>query len=250
MAARNLRTLYGVTRSLAIYYGDRARRKRMAALYSTFVAPGDLVFDVGAHVGDRIAAFRSLGAHVVAVEPQPALMKTLKLLYGRDRTVSLVGAATGAAAGSATLKLNPANPTVSSASDRFIEAADGAPGWDGQAWRGEMQVPVLTLDALIARHGSPRFVKIDVEGFEAETLRGLATPVPALSFEFTTMFPAGSLEALAECERLGQYRYRASLGESHAFVQTGWVSAQEIRTWLKTLPQEANSGDIYAKRQN
>ena len=43
-----------------------------------FVRPGDLVFDVGAHVGDRIAAFRRLGARVVAVEPQPALVRTLQ----------------------------------------------------------------------------------------------------------------------------------------------------------------------------
>ena len=37
-----------------------------------------------AHVGDRVAAFRSLGARVVAVEPQPALGEDLQLLYRRD----------------------------------------------------------------------------------------------------------------------------------------------------------------------
>ena len=56
---------------------------------------GDLVFDIGAHVGDRIAAFRRLGARVVAVEPQPALVKTLKLLYGRDRAVAIEPVAVG-----------------------------------------------------------------------------------------------------------------------------------------------------------
>jgi len=45
----------------------------MDRLYRRFVQPGDLVFDVGAHVGDRIASFRRLGARVVAIEPQRAM---------------------------------------------------------------------------------------------------------------------------------------------------------------------------------
>ena len=61
-----LRTLRGVLRSLRIYYGGRHNRDAMDRLYARFVKPGDLVFDVGSHVGDRIAAFRRLGARVVA----------------------------------------------------------------------------------------------------------------------------------------------------------------------------------------
>ena len=56
----------------------------MDRLYGHFVRPGDLVFDIGAHVGDRVASFRRLGARVVAVEPQPAMVRALRLLYGRD----------------------------------------------------------------------------------------------------------------------------------------------------------------------
>ena len=59
----------------------------MDRLYGSFVRRGDLVFDVGAHVGDRVASFRRLGARVVAVEPQPALVKVLKLFYGRSADV-------------------------------------------------------------------------------------------------------------------------------------------------------------------
>src|ERR1700751_1922589 len=113
---RRLRTARGVVRSLWIYYGDRDRLAAMDRLYAQFIHAGDLVFDIGAHVGDRIASFRRLGARVVAVEPQPALGRTLKLLYGRDRAVSIEPVAVGRSAGTFNLRLNLDNPTVSTAS--------------------------------------------------------------------------------------------------------------------------------------
>ncbi len=241
------RTLRGVVRSLRIYYGNRERRAAMERLYGTFIRPGDLVFDVGAHVGDRIAAFRRLKARVVAVEPQPALVRTLRLIYGRDRAVAIEPVAVGRSAGEIELKLNIENPTVSTASPEFIAAADGAAGWEGQAWTRSVRVPVTTLDALIARHGVPAFIKIDVEGFEAEALAGLTRAVAALSFEFTTIQRNVALAAIERCRALGYGHYNGALGESQSLVHPQWQNADGIARWLVALPDCANSGDIYAR---
>src|SRR6266853_5591040 len=119
MMLDHVRAARGVIRSLRIYYGDRQRRGALDRHYGRFVAEGDLVFDIGSHVGDRVAAFRRLGARVIAVEPQPALATTLRLLYGRDRTVILEETAVGSRAGITALKLNLDNPTVSTASEAF-----------------------------------------------------------------------------------------------------------------------------------
>src|SRR5947209_5575627 len=129
-----LRTARGVLRSLRIYYGDRRRRAAMDRLYAQFVKPGDLVFDVGAHVGDRIAAFRRLKCRVVACEPNPPLTRTLRLIYGRDRNVTIEPVAIGAAVGEIEMEINVDNPTVSTASRAFVQASHGAPGWEGQVW--------------------------------------------------------------------------------------------------------------------
>ena len=244
--SQSWRTLRGVARSLQIYYGDRSRRAAMERLYRRFVQPGDLVFDIGAHVGDRIAVFRRFGARVVAVEPQPALVKTLKLIYGRDRAVTIEPVAVGRQAAMLDFRLNLDNPTVSTASDAFRLAANGAPGWEGQVWTRTIRVPATTLDALFARYGMPAFIKIDVEGSEAEALAGLTQPSPALSFEFTTIQRGVAADCVDHCARLGYTRYNAMLGESHALVHNDWVSAEEIASWLRALPQSANSGDIYA----
>jgi FkbM family methyltransferase len=241
-----VRAARGVIRSLRIYYGDRRRRGALDRHYARFVGSGDLVFDIGSHVGDRVAAFRRLGARVIAVEPQPALATTLRLFYGRDKAVTVEETAVGRTAGITALKLNLDNPTVSTASEAFIAAAHDAPGWEGQHWIRTVEVPVTTLDALIARHGAPRFIKIDVEGYEAEALAGLSAPVAALSFEFTTIQRDVARACIARCAAIGYGAFEASLGESLAFVHGRKLAADEIGDWLMGLPDCANSGDIYA----
>jgi FkbM family methyltransferase len=241
-----LRTARGVARSLNAYYRNRDRHAAMGRLYRRFVQPGDLVFDVGAHVGDRVAVFRRLGARVVAVEPQPALVRTLKLLHGRDPAVAIEAVALGRATEPIELWVNCDNPTVSTVSPEFIKAAAGAGGWEGQAWTRAVCVAMTTLDCLVARHGTPAFVKIDVEGYESEVLAGLARPVAALSFEFTTIRREIALLALEHCVALGYARFEAALGESQQLVHGSWRSAAEIARWVEALPHKANSGDIYA----
>ena len=239
-------TLIGVARSLRIYYGDRIRRRAMDALHARFLRPGDLAFDIGAHVGDRVASFRRLRARVVAVEPQPALARVLRLLYGWKEGVTIEQVAVGQHEGKIELKLNLPNPTVASASDDFVKAAAGAPGWEAQRWTRTVEVPLTTLDLLIARHGLPRFVKIDVEGFEDEVLAGLSHPLPALSLEFTTIQREVARKAIARLAGLAPYRFNAALGESQRLVHDRPLDAAATTRWLEHLPVEANSGDIYA----
>lgn len=242
---RSIRTARATLRSLRIYYGDRKRELAMDRLYGNFIRSGDLVFDVGAHVGDRVASFRRLGARVVAIEPQRSMVRALRLLHGRDRSVTIEAIAVGAEAGRARMLINSDNPTISSISPAFVEAAQGAPGWETQRWDESADVEVTTLDALIARHGLPAFIKLDVEGFEAEALSGLSQVVHALSFEFTTIQPGVALACIEQCVALGYARFNAAIGESQALIGE-WVEPRQIAGWLSTLPLAANSGDIYA----
>ena len=89
----------GIARSLATYHGIPGRQRRMRRFYSAFLRPGDLAFDVGAHAGNRVRAWRALGARVVAVEPQPDFTRLLRLFFGRDDAVTVLPLALGAAAG-------------------------------------------------------------------------------------------------------------------------------------------------------
>ncbi|OJF12481.1 FkbM family methyltransferase [Couchioplanes caeruleus] len=234
-----------IHRSLDYYYNNAAHDAAMDSFYAEFVRSGDLVFDIGAHVGDRIGSFRRLGGRVVAVEPQPLCIRAIRDIYAGDEDVTLVEAVCGASEGSVRFYVNSTNPTVSTASPDFVKAADGAPGWRDEVWDDELEVTSTTLDALIETYGAPAFVKIDVEGFEDSVLAGLSRTLPALSFEFTTIERASALRCLDQAKSLDFSSFNVSMGETMRMEFEQWVSVEQMAAYVQALPHEANAGDIY-----
>ena len=243
-----MRAWWGLLRSLVIYWRP-GRQGALRELYAQFVGPDDLVFDVGAHLGDRTAAFSALGARVVALEPNPRLLPWLRRLVGGRPGVVIVPRAAGPSTGSASLAVSPGNPTVSTLDRGWTEQIRRTnPGFSRIRWNRQVEVPVTTLDELIREHGEPRFCKVDVEGFEDRVLAGLTRPLEALSVEFV----AGSLGVTVSCvERLADldaYEYNAISGEERRFLFSRWRSSAEALAWLHGGAGGIPSGDLYARR--
>ncbi len=247
--AADLRSLAGVVRSLAIYRARPWRNARLARLYATIIAPGDLAFDIGAHVGNRSRALRRAEARVVALEPQRALHALLARDLGGDEGVTLLRLAAGAAPGEARMAVSKLHPTVSSLTPGFGARMHAAEGFGHVVWDGTETVQVTTLDALAAEHGLPRFVKIDVEGFEAEVLAGLSRPVDWIAFEYLPALPEVAAACVARLARLADYRFNLVRGEAPVFALDAWLGAEAIGAALAGNLAPGRSGDVYARRE-
>ncbi|MET3599700.1 FkbM family methyltransferase [Martelella mangrovi] len=236
----------GLARSLLVYYGQPWRRSALKFFYGQLICPGDLVFDIGAHVGSRTRTLLALDADVVAVEPQPLFADLIERRYGA-RLHGFERVAVGAEEGEVALAISSRHPTVSSISGNFVRTAGGTKGFSSVVWDKTVTVPMTTLDALIDRHGQPYFCKIDVEGAESAILEGLSRALSLVAFEYIPAMPEIAIAAVERLETLGDYRFNRVVGEKHRFVSTHWVSAGEILETIRGLSTDDPSGDIYAR---
>jgi FkbM family methyltransferase len=239
--------LFGMARSIAIYHGIPGRQQRLRRFYSTFVSSGDLVFDIGSHVGNRVRAFAALGCRVIAVEPQPDFARLQRVFFRKSARVTVIEAAVGSTAGRGSLSISERTPTVTTLDAQWRDARGQEPDFSFVRWDARVEVETTTLDALIERFGVPAFVKIDVEGGEPAVLAGLSQPVQAVSFEYLPRALDYAQRCATRLTALGPYTFNWSLGESSRLAEDRWLTAAELMAVLKTPAAQRRPGDVYAR---
>lgn len=193
----------------------------VTSAFCSRLAVGDVCVDVGAHIGYyTLLASGAVGrsGRVYALEPSSRVFRTLSsnLALNASANVTAFNVAAGERAGRGALYEAPGpSPLTSSLSSRMLDAPHGA--------RAEEFVPtdvqVVALDDIVPADDfrRVRVVKIDVEGYEIEVLRGMESLLRAAdriavfvetSPEWTTEDPARFLTEFCKEHRLSPYVLR------------------------------------------
>ncbi|MGA2484299.1 MAG: FkbM family methyltransferase [Candidatus Acidiferrales bacterium] len=238
-AARSLRR---------VLRGPRALRDRrlMRQFFAPLLPPGALVFDVGANVGTLTEVFASLGAKVIAVEPNPDCARHIQLVTERA-AVEVIQAAAGGKAGTAILHVADRRDKMSSLSEEWCEAMRKQSKVHEGIWTREITVPVVTLDALIEKYGMPHYIKIDVEGYEENVLDGLSRQPSLLSFEFNRAYFDTAICCL-EKKLLDRSLFNFTVVDPIRFELPEWVGREALRNKLIALGEEKGLGDVFVRR--
>jgi FkbM family methyltransferase len=226
------------------YWFNFLKGRKERDFFSAFIRRGDLVFDVGANVGDKTAVFASIGARVVAIEPQRSCVAFLKNRFMNNFSVTILETALGSSEGAAELHICEEVPTISTISEKWIEKGRFS---HSHSWNQKDTIPVTTLDALISRFGVPSYIKIDVEGYEEEVMKGLTVTCKCISFEFTKEFLEDAKDCLSYLETLGTCELNCSLGESLELYFSEWTDAQGLFSCLQSIDESNLWGDIYVR---
>ncbi|CAN5779730.1 hypothetical protein BH11BAC7_BH11BAC7_16970 [soil metagenome] len=213
-----------------------------------FIEPGSLVFDIGANLGNYSAVFLEKKAKVIAVEPQSYCVDFLKLRFGNNSAIKIIRCGIGAQEEEKELMISSAH-TLSSFNKEWVEGVNKTERFKPShaVWEKKEKIPMKTVDGLIKEYGLPSYLKIDVEGYEKQVLRGLHQPVEWVSFEYT--IPELAKDAM-ECIQLltviADYEFMSikAIG-----VNEKWLSANEIETEIHELEKsgELLGGDIFAR---
>ena len=154
---------------------DRDIAKEVAREYRGLdVQEGDVVLDIGSHVGSTIKLFRSLGAKkVIGVEPDPYNFAILEKNVGQDKGVILHESAVNATGGDLKLYTNPRRSKASHST------ADHYPR------RQSRWVSGVKFQWLLDTYRSNK-IKIDCEGAEYEmfdSIRGIPAEIKGIVME-------------------------------------------------------------------
>ncbi|HET6821322.1 MAG TPA: FkbM family methyltransferase [Anaerolineales bacterium] len=244
---RSSQKLLGFAFSFLIYYGLPFHQRALTQIYAPFIRPGDLCFDVGAHLGDRLRAWSRLGARVIALEPHPGMMNWLRRWYGQKSNIVLLEQAVSSRPGTATLWMSRLTPSISTISQEWLSTVQQNRRFAGSRWDEQISVSVTTLDDLIDQYGKPVFCKIDVEGAELDVLQGLSQPLQALSFEYIPAVIGTALGCIERLSQLGKYEYNWRVSEFPWLRSPVWLPAQEMAAQLQHMGPDSNSGDVYAR---
>lgn len=228
------------------YYKELDLDERLFIFYSGFIKKGDLCFDIGANFGNRTNIFLKLGAKVVAVEPQVYCCRYLRMKFGAQ--IYIEQKAIGEVEDNR--KLYISNWTgMSSLSSEWIEAVKKG-RYSENIWYKTEIVDVITLDSLISKYGMPAFIKIDVEGFEYEVLKGLNKDFNIISFEYTLPeFKEKAINCLEHLRKLNSsIEFNYSVDERLKYELNDWIGFEEIIRMINNdnFPNEA--GDVYVRK--
>jgi len=130
-----------------------------------------LIYDVGAHEGEDTAFYLKKGFRVVAVECNPKLVARLTERFrneAADGRFTLVNAAIAEAPGEIEFFVNDAM-SVWSTADPELAARNARLGAPSQS----VKVEARRFDSVLAEHGIPYYLKVDIEGFDLMCIEGL-----------------------------------------------------------------------------
>jgi FkbM family methyltransferase len=225
------------------------RDAKALCFYRQFISPDDVCFDVGANVGNRSKIFVRLSSKVIAVEPQERCAKVLATLQGQWPNLRIINKAVGLSEGEADMYFSDSH-FLSSLSSDWIETAKRTKRFGGDVWNKKRRVPVITLDSLISEHGLPSFLKIDVEGYEYEVVRGLSKAPGCLSIEFIPERLSATFQCLDRLKELAPLALNYSLGEEFSLRLSSWSKVEPMKETLADLRHDSRVfGDVYVRFQ-
>jgi len=233
-------------RNLEMWSKEDERRLKF---YRRFIKPNDLVFDVGANMGNRTKIFLKLNAKVVAFEPQKICAKFLESAFKNEKKFTLIRKALGAENGEAEMFIANEH-TISTLSKHWVTATKESGRFRQNTWNKKQLVEITTLDNMIKQFGIPSFIKIDVEGYEYEVLSGISIPIGCISIEFAAENIKNTHKCIEHMNSISDFLFQIVKGEETAFYLPAWISGEELKNNLSDIIRQDNLawGDIYIKK--
>jgi len=207
-----------------------------------------IIFDIGCCHGHWIAANYTTIDNFIGVEANKASYHTAKERFADDTNIEILHYLVAAY----DFEMIPFYVAQNSAG----ESSTASEWWvknsrhiETEHWNNPIKVFSITLDNLISRYGEPGLIKIDVEGYEYEVLKGLTQKVPMLCFEYAEEQKDEIVKSINYLLQLGYTGFNIQHGDQFNYRPSEWMTRKHLFNSVNELEtfRKQRWGMLWAK---
>lgn len=220
------------------------KTKKTTAFFNSFLSVSNntklLAFDIGANKGTKTKALLQLGFTIIALEPEKKAISTLLYRYKNNERVKIVEKGVSSEEGFTDIYITEGRSGLNTMNTKWKDSLHDE---DENRWQKQVefnqhyQVPLTTIELLYAEFGNPYFIKIDVEGFELEVIKGMKKLPNFLTFEANLPeFTKETIQCLGALYNLNKnilfnYSFKEKL------VLAEWINFTEMVNYIETTKE-------------
>jgi len=182
-----------------------------------------LIFDIGANKGDfsEKCLIEYKDVKMITIEANDELASLLTKKFINSDVVVLNNLASSKNNEEIEFFISNAD-TISTASKDWIEKSRFS---NNYSWGDPIKKKTVNIDSLIEKYGKPNLIKIDVEGYELEVVKGLTTKQSEICFEWAEEEYSKINETCSYLKSIGYEEFGFIYGDEHLKrpdVYTSW----------------------------
>jgi len=204
-----------------------------------------LIFDIGANIGNKSYLFSKIAKQVLAFEPSKKCEFILKNRFEKSN-VTIINIALGSNKNVIDYFEVDNDSAYSSLSKKHIETIVKGRNANNLYSITSKKVETDTIENYISKYGKPSYIKIDVEGYEIDVIKGLLQPVSIVSFESNLPeFRNETIESIDYLSNISNDVYLFNAYSEGPFLFENFISKDQITEFVKTT--QLRSVEIFAK---
>ena len=213
--------------------------KKEIVFHKNFLNKNNLIFDLGANVGDKSYVFSLFAKKIIAYEPEERLVNYLKRRFFKNKKIIIVPKVVSANRKKVKLYSFINNEAYSTIEKKSLEYFINR---KVKANIIKKNISSTTLNYEINKYGIPDYVKIDCEGAEKSILKNLKFKIPIISFELNLPeFYDDGFKIILNLKKKFNSKFNVRVNNSFRFIDN-----IQHEKFLKFISKSKQSIEVFA----